>query len=81
MPCTSCNAGINHKKHVSYVIKTAAGERVGAGQVAATRTALSGWAVEIEAVTFSCPSRFPTGTSGIERIGVSVEPTPRRRAA
>jgi transposase len=33
-----------HKKHVSYVIKTAAGECIGAGQVAATRAALSAWA-------------------------------------
>jgi hypothetical protein len=32
-----------HKKHVSYVIKNGAGERIGAGQVAATRPALSGW--------------------------------------
>jgi transposase len=37
-----------HKKHVSYVIKTASGDCVGAGQVAATRAALSGWATSIE---------------------------------
>ena len=37
-----------HKKHVSYVIKTAAGECIGAGQVAATRAALSTWAAAIE---------------------------------
>ena len=33
-----------HKKTVSYAVKTAAGERVAAGSVAATRTALSAWA-------------------------------------
>lgn len=33
-----------HKKHVSYVIKDAAGKRVEAGQVVATRPALSAWA-------------------------------------
>ena len=37
-----------HKKHVSYVIKTASGSGVASGQVAATRTALSGWARSIE---------------------------------
>jgi transposase len=37
-----------HKKHVSYVIKTAAGDCVRAGQVAATRAALSAWAGLIE---------------------------------
>lgn len=37
-----------HKKHVSYVIKTAAGKRIAAGQVAATRVALSAWAESIE---------------------------------
>lgn len=36
-----------HKKHVSYVIKTAAGELVRGGQVAATRAALSAWAGSI----------------------------------
>ena len=33
-----------HKKTVSYAVKTAAGEKVAAGSVAATRAALTGWA-------------------------------------
>ena len=37
-----------HKKHVSYVIKTATGDCVRAGQMAATRAALSAWAGSIE---------------------------------
>lgn len=38
-----------HKKHVSYVIKTGDGRRIGAGEVAATRAALSQWAATIGA--------------------------------
>jgi transposase len=37
-----------HKKHVSYVIKDGADQRVGAGHVAATRASLSAWAASIE---------------------------------
>jgi len=33
-----------HKKTVSYAVKTAAGEKVAAGRVAANRAALSAWA-------------------------------------
>lgn len=36
-----------HKKTVSYAVKTAAGEKVAAGSVAATRTALSEWAAAL----------------------------------
>jgi hypothetical protein len=37
-----------HKKHVSYGIKTGAGDCIRAGQVAATRAALSAWAATID---------------------------------
>jgi hypothetical protein len=33
-----------HKKTVSYAVKTAAGERIASGSVAATRGALTAWA-------------------------------------
>lgn len=36
-----------HKKTVSYAVKTAAGEKVAAGSVAATRAALSEWAEDL----------------------------------
>lgn len=38
-----------HKKHVSYVIKTADGRRIGEGEIAATRAALSCWAAALDA--------------------------------
>ena len=33
-----------HKKTISYSVKTAAGEKIAAGSVAATRVALTSWA-------------------------------------